>query len=49
MIYALMLFLLGAVACYLVLAWRQRQPGDSTKDALLRPWSGGGPRPGVPR
>lgn len=44
-----LMFLLGAVACYLVLAWRQHQPGDSLKDALLRPLSGGGPRPGTPR
>ena len=48
MISALM-FLLAAVACYAVVALRQRQPGDTFKAAAVRPLSGGGPRPGTPR
>lgn len=39
----------GAVACYLFVACRQRQEGDTLEAMLLRPLSGGGPRPGTPR
>lgn len=49
MLFDALMFLLGAVVCYLVVAWRQSQPGDKLSSALVRPLSGGGPRPGTPR
>ncbi len=49
MLFDALIFVLGVVVCYLVLAWRQSQPGDTMGGALRRPFSGGGPRPGRPR
>jgi hypothetical protein len=42
-------FLAGAVAGIVAVALRMRVPGEPWKDTALRPFSGGGPRPGTPR
>jgi xanthosine utilization system XapX-like protein len=44
-----LLFLSGAVAGILFAALRMRVPGEPWLDTLVRPLSGGGPRPGTPR
>lgn len=44
-----LLFLSGALAGVLFVAMRQRVPGEPWTDTLVRPLSGGGPRPGTPR
>ena len=44
-----LVFLLGAAVCYVVVAWRLSQPGDTLSRAIVRPLGGGGPRPGTPK
>jgi hypothetical protein len=42
-------FILGAVVAILAIAYRWREPGESVMATLVRPFSGGGPRPGTPK
>lgn len=44
-----LLFLSGAVAGILFAALRMREPCEPWVDTLVRPFSGGGPRPVRPR
>jgi hypothetical protein len=42
-------FILGAVVAILAIAYRWREPGEPVMATLVRPFSGGGPRPGTPK
>jgi len=43
--YETLLILGGAVAGYIGIALRMRQPGESTFKTIARPWGAGGPGP----